>query len=95
MRQSLVVRRDDPADRRVVRLELSEQGKLAVVELQAAACKRTAGLLSVLSDDQLEQLVGIMETLDAAAAAKADPSSDLRAGPNNDNPAEPIDKEQQ
>jgi DNA-binding MarR family transcriptional regulator len=75
VRQGLVVRRDDPADRRVVRLDLSETGRVAVVELQAAACRRTAGLLSVLSDDQLEQLVGIMETLEAAATANAGVSS--------------------
>ena|ERR1017187_1195803 len=68
VRQALVVRSDDPSDRRVVRLALSEEGLSVVTELHARACNKTASLLSVLSDDRLGQLVGIMETLDAAAA---------------------------
>ena len=67
VRQGLVLRRDDPSDRRVVRLALSDEGHSVVTELHKRACSKTAGLLSVLSDDQLGQLVGIMETLDQAA----------------------------
>jgi DNA-binding MarR family transcriptional regulator len=67
VRQGLVVRHDDPSDRRVVRLELSDEGLSVVTALRAKACSKTASLLSVLSDDQLTQLVGIMETLDRAA----------------------------
>ncbi|MGA2529260.1 MAG: MarR family transcriptional regulator [Acidimicrobiales bacterium] len=67
VRQGLVVRHDDPSDRRVVRLELSDEGHSVVTDLQAKACSKTASLLSVLSDDQLSQLIGIMETLDKAA----------------------------
>jgi DNA-binding MarR family transcriptional regulator len=68
VRQGLVVRCDDPSDRRVVRLALSDAGESAVTELNAKACHKTASLLAVLSDDQLAQLVRIMETLDGEAA---------------------------
>jgi DNA-binding MarR family transcriptional regulator len=67
VRQNLVVRHDDPSDRRVVRLALSAQGQSVLAELHSAACRKTASLLAVLSDGQLTQLVGIMETLEAAA----------------------------
>src|SRR5271157_3098351 len=66
VRQGLVVRCDDPSDRRVVRLALSDTGESLVTKLQASACKKTAGLLMSLSDDQLTQLVATMEMLDAA-----------------------------
>jgi DNA-binding MarR family transcriptional regulator len=69
VRQDLVVRSDDPLDRRVVRLALSSEGLSVVTELHAKACSKIASLLAGLSDDQLEQLVGIMETLDATAAS--------------------------
>jgi DNA-binding MarR family transcriptional regulator len=69
VKQGLVVRRDDPSDRRIVRLALSDEGLFVVTELHAKAWGKIATLLSVLSDDQLGQLIGIMETLDARAAS--------------------------
>ena len=69
VRQGLVVRRDDPSDRRVVRLALSDNGESLVTKLHATACRKTANLLVALSDDQLAQLVTTMEMLDAAASA--------------------------
>ena len=69
VRQGLVVRRDDPSDRRVVRLALSDTGESLVTKLHATACRKTANLLVSLSDDQLAQLVATMEMLDAAASA--------------------------
>lgn len=67
VRQGLVVRHDDPTDRRLVRLALSDQGEFVVAELSEKSRQRIAGLLAVLSDDQLTELVGIMETLEASA----------------------------
>ena len=69
VRQGLVVRRDDPSDRRVVRLALSDTGESLVTKLHATACRKTANLLVSLSDDQLAQLVATMEMLEAAAIA--------------------------
>jgi len=69
VRQGLVVRHDDPADRRVVRLSLSDAGASLVAKLQETAFRKTAKLLVALSDEQLAQLVAIMETLEAAATA--------------------------
>jgi DNA-binding MarR family transcriptional regulator len=69
VRQGLVVRCDDPSDRRLVRLALSGTGESLVTKLHATACQKTANLLVSLSDDQLAQLVATMEMLDAAAIA--------------------------
>jgi len=69
VRQGLVVRRDDPTDRRVVRLALSDTGESLVVKLHASACRKTADLLVSLSDEQLVQLVTTMEMLEATAIA--------------------------
>ncbi|MFZ2057950.1 MAG: MarR family transcriptional regulator [Acidimicrobiales bacterium] len=69
VRQGLVVRRDDPTDRRVVRLALSDTGEALVTKLHTTACQKAASLLMALSDDQLTQLVTTMETLEAAAIA--------------------------
>jgi DNA-binding MarR family transcriptional regulator len=68
VRQGLVVRCDDPTDRRVVRLTLSTTGESVVTEMHATVCRKTASLLDVLSDEQLAQLVAIIETLAAATA---------------------------
>ena len=72
VRQGLVDRLDDPADRRVVRLEISKSGAALVEQLHDAARRKTASLLSALDDAQLVQLVSIMETLDAAASDLVD-----------------------
>jgi DNA-binding MarR family transcriptional regulator len=69
VRQGLVVRCDDPSDRRIVRLALSVAGESLVNKLHESACRKTANLLVSLSDDQLAQLVAVMEMLDAAALA--------------------------
>ena len=68
VRQGLVVRCDDPSDRRVVRLTLSTSGESVVAEMHASICRKTASLLDVLSDEQLTQLVAIIETLAAATS---------------------------
>src|SRR5208283_2834004 len=48
VRQGLVVRHDDPSDRRVVRLLLSEAGESLVTELHETASRKTASLLVAL-----------------------------------------------
>jgi len=66
VRQNLVERLSDPADRRIVRLGLSKTGRRLIDRLHTAACRKTGELASVLSDTQLAQLVDILETLAAA-----------------------------
>jgi len=70
VRQRLVVRHDDPADRRVVRLALSGIGESLVTKMHETACRKTADLLVALSYEQLAELVTIMETLETAYTAK-------------------------
>ncbi len=66
VRQGLVQRLDDPADRRIVRLALSPTGSELFERLAIEGAAKTAEMLSVLSDSQLEQLVEIIETLERA-----------------------------
>jgi DNA-binding MarR family transcriptional regulator len=63
LRQGLVERLSDPTDRRVVRLALSSAGRTLVERLDEAATRKTAEMLSALTDVQLEQLIDILETL--------------------------------
>lgn len=49
VRQGLVLRKDDPSDRRVVRLALSDTGESLVIKLHDTACRKTAALLGALS----------------------------------------------
>ena len=68
VRQGLVERQDDPTDRRVVRLALSETGAALVERLHETKQRHMTSLLAVLTDEQLAQFVSIIETLDAATA---------------------------
>ncbi len=49
-----------------MRLALSPSGTTLVERLETAASSKTAELVSVLTDTQLEQLVDILETLATA-----------------------------
>lgn len=69
VRQGLVERRDDPHDRRVVRLELSPAGSTLVERLHESASRKSAAMLEVLSDTQLAWFVDILETLSRALVA--------------------------
>jgi len=64
VRQGLVERQSDPHDRRVVRLALSESGRALVERLDEAASSKIGQMLTGLTDNQLEQLVDILETLE-------------------------------
>jgi DNA-binding MarR family transcriptional regulator len=63
VREGLVERRADPADRRLVLLALTDEGRAFVERVRRARALKTSRMLSVLSDRQLAQLVEIYETL--------------------------------
>lgn len=67
VRQGLVTRLDDPADRRLVLLALTEAGTALIDRVQQVAAHKTSLFLASLSDSQLAQLVDIFETLREAA----------------------------
>ncbi|SRR5579875_1567631 len=70
--QGLVRRTTDPTDRRVVRLVPSPKGRSLARRHREAQRRAVAGLLDLLSDDQVAAWLDIMETL-AAAGAEARP----------------------
>ena len=63
VRQGLVERHSDPADRRVVRIALTDHGQQFVERVQEATARKTSRMLGALSDIQLTQLVDIFETM--------------------------------
>lgn len=64
----LVERRPDPADRRAVRLLLTDRGREVSAELHRQRHRTTARVLAVLSDAERRQLRGLLERLLEAAA---------------------------
>ncbi|MCW2879428.1 MAG: Transcriptional regulator-like protein [Sphaerisporangium sp.] len=65
--QGLVTRREDPSDRRVRRVELSDAGRRMTEELADAGLTSYRRLLDRLDLDTLRQLEGVMRKLRAAA----------------------------
>jgi DNA-binding MarR family transcriptional regulator len=76
--RGMVARETDPADRRVVRLALTDEARRMVQRYRRLKSGHAAQLLSTLSQDDLERLVQIYETL-VAAPSSAAPSSAVAA----------------
>lgn len=72
VRQGLLTRAEDPADRRRTLVALSLQGQQLVERLLRGSVQRMADWLMRLSDKDLADLVRVMRTL--AAVASSDPS---------------------
>jgi DNA-binding MarR family transcriptional regulator len=75
VRGGLVARHTDPDDRRIVRLELSPQGRDFMSRWGSHRRRMMAVTFEVLSDRQLAALIDIVETLAADA-----PAADAAAG---------------
>ncbi|MGY3199495.1 MarR family winged helix-turn-helix transcriptional regulator [Streptomyces sp. TE5632] len=66
----------DPANRRVIRIELTDDGHTALQELHAARRAAAEEILAPLTDEQREALGGLLDTLidgTAAAPQQGDP----------------------
>lgn len=63
---SLVRRERDQTDRRVVHVSISERGRAAVDELTGVHRERVQRLLSVMTDEELRQVVRGMEAVGKA-----------------------------
>ena len=80
VRGGLVERHADPDDRRIVRLELSPQGRDLMNRWDAHRRRTMTATFEVLSDRQLAALIDILETLAAdARAADAAPGKERTA----------------
>jgi DNA-binding MarR family transcriptional regulator len=73
--RGMVARETDPSDRRVVRLTLTEQARAMVERYRQLKSHHAAQLLSTLSEDDLERLVQIYETLVSASPTVSAPTS--------------------
>jgi DNA-binding MarR family transcriptional regulator len=67
VQQGLVLRAEDPNDRRFVALSLTEDGRTLVSRLHQDSRLRTKNLLDVMTDDELALVADAMETMLAAA----------------------------
>jgi DNA-binding MarR family transcriptional regulator len=67
VRQRLISRREDPEDRRLVRIYLTPEGRRVVGELEAAGRAYLTEILGQLPPERLELLADLLEELSAAA----------------------------
>jgi DNA-binding MarR family transcriptional regulator len=65
--RGLVSRRDDPADRRLVRVELTDAGHRLIGEIEAARRERMTQLFAELDDEQRKRVLHAVMDLRAAA----------------------------
>lgn len=65
LKQGLIERREDPRDRRVVRLALSEEGTKLTSEVTERSKARLREVFSRMTDERLEQLAELLEELTA------------------------------
>ena len=67
--RGIVARGTDPADRRVVRIDLTDTGRNLINDMESARRDRLRRLVGVLTDDQQRRLLRSVRDLQAAAIA--------------------------
>jgi DNA-binding MarR family transcriptional regulator len=72
----LVERCADPDDGRVVRVQLTEEGRDLVARRRAARAERLSGLLAALAPADQEALAAAMPAINALARARREPLTD-------------------
>jgi DNA-binding MarR family transcriptional regulator len=72
----LVERCADPDDGRVVRVELTDEGRDVVARRRAARAERLSGLLAALAPADQEALAAAMPAINALARARREPPTD-------------------
>ena len=77
--RGMVARETDPADRRVVRLALTDEARRMVQRYRRLKSDHAAQLLSTLSQDDLERLVQIYETLVSTSPSAASRAASPKA----------------
>lgn len=61
--KSLVERRSDPHDRRMVKVRLAERGKEIILRVEKEKKRRIVSILRQLSDEEIESLLKIMRII--------------------------------
>ena len=65
--RGLVARRDDPTDRRIVLVEMTEAGHQVIADMEASRRERMSRLMAQLDDTQQRRLLRSVKDLRAAA----------------------------
>ncbi|MGH7156828.1 MAG: MarR family winged helix-turn-helix transcriptional regulator [Candidatus Saccharimonadales bacterium] len=66
--KDMVERFEDPKDRRIVRIRLTDKAKAKFQKVRSFYFERTSDMFSNLSDDELKQLAAILKKVEANAA---------------------------
>jgi DNA-binding MarR family transcriptional regulator len=74
--EGLVERRDDPADRRIVRVALTEKGERGREQHRTAMRERLMDLLGDIGDEELKQIHSALAVLHGAAVRRAQAGQD-------------------
>lgn len=69
VRQDFIRRDEDPKDRRLVRLHITESGKAVSSELEAVSKAHLRGILARMTEEQVAKLTELMEEFWMAAEA--------------------------
>ncbi len=69
IRQALIERLNDPADRRVVRVALTKEGRRVLGEIEAASRAYLDAIFSRMGDERVEELVGLLDEFTKTAHA--------------------------
>ena len=77
----LVSRGTDPADGRIVRVSITEEGRALLARRRAIRAERLAGLLSQLPGEYLDALAAALPAIDALASARHEPRPANRLAP--------------
>ncbi|MEH3053656.1 MAG: MarR family transcriptional regulator [Patulibacter minatonensis] len=80
-RSGLVSRNEDPDDRRIKRIDLSELGHEALVRIQRARFAAVNDFVSALGSEERAALTGAVDTLDTLSGHLAQPAGCFPAAP--------------
>lgn len=74
--KGLVTREGDPSDRRVVRLKISESANRLFQKFRDEHMLEFYRLFTVLTDDEINQLIGLLDKIVAARIVKEKPNAE-------------------
>jgi DNA-binding MarR family transcriptional regulator len=83
--QGLAIRCADPADGRVVQVQITDAGREVVARRRAVRAERLSSLLSRLSQADQDALAAALPAMDALASAQRDGSLDIPGGASTSN----------
>src|SRR3990172_12121857 len=69
IKQKLIKRLADPGDRRVVRVELTAEGRRVISQIEAASRAYLTRIFGLMGDERVNELISLLDEFTAAAQA--------------------------